>query len=245
MESNPKIVVVTTVYNCEDYIERCLNTIKHQSCDNFTCYLLNDMSTDNTVDIIKKCVGDDDRFVLINNSFKRFQAGNYDHVIRDSGLVADEDIIVEVDGDDSLPDPNVFNRVRDYYADDKTWITYGQFMYAYNRRPGFASPVDFSNLRGSRFTATHLRTWKAWLWNKINQEDLKIDGQFPECSSDVFFMMPMLEMAGPEHSKFVGDTNYVYNFDNPIGDSKGHRLQLTNKFATLGRQKPVYERLDK
>jgi glycosyltransferase involved in cell wall biosynthesis len=203
------------------------------------------MSTDNTIEVIKKCVGDDNRFVLINNSFKRFQAGNYDYVIRDSGLVFDEDIIVEVDGDDSLPDSDVFNRVRDYYRDNKTWVTYGQFMYANTRQIGFAAPVDFKNLRSSRFTATHLRTWKAWLWNSINQEDLKIDGRFPECSSDIFFMMPMLEMAGPERSKFVGDINYIYNFDNPIGDSKGYRLDLTTKFATLGRQKPIYKKLNK
>jgi len=242
MERSPRIVVLTTVYNCEDYLDKCLLTIQKQNYDNFVCYLLNDLSTDNSVDVIEEIVGSDDRFVLVNNEHKRFQAGNYDFIIRESGYVDDEDIIVEVDGDDWLPDPEVFSRVASYYSDNKTWITYGQFMYS-SGHIGLTAPVNIENLRTDRFTASHLRTWKAWLWNKIKQEDLLVDGIYPECTSDVFFMMPMLEMAGDEHSKFIGDINYVYNFDNPLGDSKGERLAITNKFSTLGRQKPTYERI--
>jgi glycosyltransferase involved in cell wall biosynthesis len=202
------------------------------------------MSTDASVKVAKNTFGDDDRFVVVNNSKKKYQAGNYDFILRDTNLVSDEDIVVEVDGDDWLPDSNVLNRVVDYYSDGKTWITYGQFIYT-SGNPGLSAPVDIANIRTARFTASHLRTWKVWLWNKIKPADLLVDGQYAECSGDVYFMMPMLEMAGEENSKFTGDINYVYNFENPIGDSKGERLSLTNKFAKLGREKASYTKYEK
>lgn len=244
MEKDTKIIILTTVYNCEQYIERCIRTIQHQRYRNFKCYLLNDMSTDASVKVAKNTFGDDDRFVVVNNSKKKYQAGNYDFILRDTNLVSDEDIVVEVDGDDWLPDSNVLNRVVDYYSDGKTWITYGQFIYT-SGNPGLSAPVDIANIRTARFTASHLRTWKVWLWNKIKPADLLVDGQYAECSGDVYFMMPMLEMAGEENSKFTGDINYVYNFENPIGDSKGERLSLTNKFAKLGREKASYTKYEK
>lgn len=243
MASSPKLIVLTTVYNCQDYIERCIHTIQNQEYTNFKCYLLNDISTDASIEIAQNTFGNDDRFVIINNNKKRYQAGNYDFILRDQSLVSDEDIVVEVDGDDWLPDGKVFNRVVDYYSDEKTWITYGQFVYTSGHR-GLSAPVDIANIREARFTASHLRTWKVWLWNKIKQEDLLVDGEYAECSGDVFFMMPMLEMAGEQNSKFISDINYVYNFENPIGDSKGERLSLTDKFAELGRKKPSYKKIN-
>jgi len=242
-----KLVIVTTAYNCEDYIQRCLWSIQNQSYKNFECYIFNDISTDNTVEKCKEFLEADPRFLLIDNEKKRFQAGNYDYLIRESGLVQDEDIIVEVDGDDFLPDQDVFRRVCDYYSDGNTWLTYGQFVIERNESfaKGFTTEANIEDMRSERFTASHLRTWKAWLWNKIKQEDLLVDGLYPESASDVYFMFPMIEMCGKEHSKFVEDINYVYNEGNPMGDMKGERFQKTVHFERVGKQKPKYERITK
>jgi len=240
MESNPRLVVLTTAYNCHKYIEKCLDSIKSQKYTNFVCYILDDLSTDKTVKLVNKYTYPlDKRFLLSVNSEKKYQPGNYDQIIRNTTLVNDNDIIIEVDGDDYLPDDHVFDRVVAYYSNSNVWMTYGQFKYT-NGQTGFAQPVDFNNLRKSRFTATHLRTWRAKLWRNIKQEDLLVDGKYPECSGDIFFMLPMIEMCGPKHALYVSHINYVYNFDNPIGDSKGRRLALTQKFSDIGRSKGSY-----
>ena len=61
-----KIIVLTTTYNCEDYIERSLSTIMTQKYKNFKCYITDDMSTDGTVGRIQKLIKGDDRFILID-----------------------------------------------------------------------------------------------------------------------------------------------------------------------------------
>ena len=117
-----------------------------QNFKNFTCYITDDMSTDNTVDIIKKTIEDDSRFILIENKTKMYQAGNYDQVIR-LREIPDEEICVEVDGDDWLPNSNVFTLINEVYKDPNVWITTGSFKY-HDGRPGFANPpTNFTNIR--------------------------------------------------------------------------------------------------
>ena len=61
------MVILTTTYNCENYIEKCLYSIMSQSFKHFTCYITDDLSTDSTIRIIEGVIKGDDRFVLIKN----------------------------------------------------------------------------------------------------------------------------------------------------------------------------------
>ena len=50
----PKISVLTSVYNGEKYIKECIDSILNQTFSNFEFIILNDGSTDQTKDILKK-----------------------------------------------------------------------------------------------------------------------------------------------------------------------------------------------
>ena len=65
------MVILTTTYNCENYVERSLMSIMSQRYDDFKCYITDDLSTDGTVEVIKKTISNDPRFVLIQNTKKR------------------------------------------------------------------------------------------------------------------------------------------------------------------------------
>ena len=54
------MVILTTLFNAENYIERCLYSIMSQTFKDFKCYITDDMSTDKSVDIVKKIIKDDD-----------------------------------------------------------------------------------------------------------------------------------------------------------------------------------------
>lgn len=217
------MVILTTLYNCESYIERCIQSLKEQSFTDFTCYLTDDISTDHTVEIVKKLIEGDNRFILVQNKEKMYQPGNYDQVIRNNQLIADNEICVEVDGDDWLPDSEVLKRVHDVYRNAMVWLANGCFVYN-DGRIGFAKkPSFFKSIRKQDFALTHIRTWRAFLWRKIKIEDLKDkNGNYYEVAGDLAFMFPMFEMAGPIHYRFMNKINYVYNEGNPINDHKLH-----------------------
>ena len=65
------MVILTGFYNAEKYIERSLLSIMGQRFKDFTCYITDDMSTDNTVNIVKDLIKNDDRFILIENKIKK------------------------------------------------------------------------------------------------------------------------------------------------------------------------------
>jgi hypothetical protein len=186
----------------------------------------------------------DDRFILVDDSTKKlYQTGNFDTVIRHNPNISDEEILIEVDGDDYLPDSNVFTRINDLYTDKNVWIANGCFRYS-NGQMGFSSKQEnLDNLRTNQFTASHIRTWRAFLWRAIDEKDLRDEnGDYWQWSGDLCFMFPMLEMAGDEHYRFMTDINYVYNADNPINEHKVDMSMVTNHASRI-RAKTPYKKL--
>ena len=236
------MIILTTAYNCEKYIEKSLFSIMSQRYKDFTCYITDDMSTDNTVSIVRETIKNDSRFILIENQSKLYQPGNYDQIIN-SKNIDDDEICVEVDGDDWLSDSNVFTRINEVYKDKEVWMTSGSFRY-HDGRAGFANPpTNFSNVRKQTFTLSHLRTWKSWLWKKIKPEDLRDENNnYWNVAGDLSFMFPMFEMSGEKHYRFLSDINYIYNESNPIND---HKVNMSNVIHTVNkiRNKPEYKQL--
>ena len=239
------MIIVTALYNAEKYIERCLYSIMSQRYTDFTCYITDDLSTDNSVSVVKSAIKDDSRFILIENKVKMYQPGNYDQVIRNNTSIDDNEIVVEVDGDDWLPDPYTLGRIADVYSNPDIWIANGSFKY-HDGRPGFSSKQEnLDNLRNARFTASHIRTWRAFLWRRIKEDDLKVDnGVYWKVTGDLSFMYPMLEMSGEEHYTFMNEINYVYNESNPINDHKVD-LKMVTEIANKIRNKSKYNKLIK
>lgn len=66
LERPVKVGVVVPIYNSEKHLRECLLSIKNQSYGNFSVFLINDGSTDNSEEILKEFVEDDHRFILIN-----------------------------------------------------------------------------------------------------------------------------------------------------------------------------------
>lgn len=244
-EEKNTLRIVTPCWNAGAYVIRCIKSIKNQSVQNWKCYLCNDLSTDDTLEFIKKHTEGDDRFVIINNTKKRFVSGNYFHTLHRQEI-NDQDICINIDGDDWLPeDDKVFERIIEAYKDPDTWITFGQFREYSGRgeRSGWARMPKWELLRKTTdWRATHLRTFKTWLFRKINLKDFLIsEDTFWPMAGDLSFMIPMLEMAGPEHSKLLNSVNYIYNTESDINEHK--RGDTQKKSALEIFQRPPYKRL--
>jgi glycosyltransferase involved in cell wall biosynthesis len=236
------MIILTTTFNCQEYVERSLASIMSQTFKDFTCYITDDMSTDNTREVVKKFIKDDPRFILIENQQKFYQPGNYDQIIRWRNIDGEE-ICVEVDGDDWLPHSGVLEKINEVYKDPNVWMTSGSFKY-HNGNPGFASPpTSMDKVRSGAFTLSHLRTWKAWLWKKIDEKDLRDENDwYYEVAGDLAFMYPMVEMCGLEHFKFIPDHLYVYNGANPINDHKVS-FEKVQRVVNIFRAKQPYKKL--
>lgn len=237
------ITIMTTLYNAENYIGLCIDSMKIQSVD-FHCYITDDMSTDRSVDIVKTAIHNDDRFTLIENKTKFYQPGNYYQISKLD--ISDDSIVVTLDGDDWFSDKDVLKRVESYYSNNYTMMSFGQFVSydGTNYYKGFTQrPTDLNNIRIQPWTTSHLRTFKMELFRKIKHEDLiSPTGNYWEVTGDQAIIFPMIEMCHPDRIHFTHDINMVYNNFNPLNDHKVNLEKQTN-YSNLLRQKRKYNRI--
>ncbi len=239
------IKFVVCVWNAEKYIKNCIRTLKSQKDTDFKVYLIDDMSTDTTVEVIKSLIEGDERFNLIINQEKKFKLKNLDDLIT---TFDDEDIVIELDGDDFLLNPNVVGDIRKVYSDKKVWLTNGSFMYT-NGDPGFSQKCNPNTVRRDAFRFSHLRTWKTFLWKSIPKDYLRDDnGEFFKSAADVAYTFSLLELAGEENYRFLPELYYVYNAESPYNDHKpgsatggGHQEQ--ERCANIIRNKTKLNKL--
>ena len=216
-----KLVVVSAFWNATNYIEKCVESVKNQNFTDFVMYLIDDMSTDDTVEKIQSLVGDDSRFNLIINTEKKYKLKNFDDLIMNEELIDDEDVIVELDGDDWFFDENVLSKVYNKYSNNnQLWMTNGSFIYS-NGMLGFSSKVNPSTVRKDTFMLSHLRTWKSHLWRSIEEHSfIGPDGEYFRSAPDVAYSFPMVEMSGEKHYDYISDIMYVYNAESPYNEHK-------------------------
>ena len=93
--------IIVPFYNVEKWVKACIRSVKAQDYKDFQCILLDDMSTDNTAEIVRKEIGDDPRFTFVEVQEKAFALKNiYDGIALSNP--SPEDVIVTLDGDDWL-----------------------------------------------------------------------------------------------------------------------------------------------
>ena len=63
---NPKISIIVPVYNREKYLKKCINSITEQDFKDIEIICVNDGSTDNSLEILKKLSEQDERIIIID-----------------------------------------------------------------------------------------------------------------------------------------------------------------------------------
>ena len=63
---NDLISIIVPVYNCEKYIEDCINSIKNQTYKNIEIIIVNDGSTDRSLELIQEAANDDKRIKIFS-----------------------------------------------------------------------------------------------------------------------------------------------------------------------------------
>lgn len=65
MINNPKVSIIIPVYNTEKFIKKCLLSILLQTYENYECIIVDDGSTDKSILIAKDTIGNDSRFIFL------------------------------------------------------------------------------------------------------------------------------------------------------------------------------------
>lgn len=115
MEYNPKISIIVPMYNSESTIGKCIESILQQTLSELEVILVNDGSTDNTLDICKKYSKIDSRIVVVSQENKGLISA------RKRGVeISSADFIGFVDSDDWIEKDmyeNLYEIYNNYHVD--------------------------------------------------------------------------------------------------------------------------------
>jgi hypothetical protein len=245
-DASVKFNVVVPFYNCEKWIGKCIQSLKRQRYKKFSCIFVDDMSTDDSANVVKRLIGEDSRFRLIQNDKKKYALNS---IVDSINLLecALEDVIVLLDGDDWLASSKALESLYGAYRGN-TLMTYGSYVFNPSGQRGpepseySAEVIKTNSFRQDQWRASHLRTFKYKLWKHINLEDLKDEnGEYYKMTYDQAIMLPLLEMAS-ERSKFIPEVLHVYNKENPLNVDKA-KAQEQYELAQKIRKKRSYERV--
>lgn len=243
------IVIIIPSYNNKAYYKQNLDSVFYQKYDNYHVIYINDASEDRTGELVEAHIkqnNQEKRWTVINNEQR---VGALCNIYRAVHLCDDNVIIVTLDGDDWLASDSVLTRINNEYASGDIWITYGQYQSSPEGKRGICRKLPekiFADqaLRTYVWVSSHLRTFYAWLFKKINEQDLKDNGEFFRVTWDQAMMLPMLEMAGFSHQKFISDILYIYNSATPLSDTKT-ALALQIKTKKIIRAKQPYKQIQR
>ena len=140
MSHQPIITVLIPTYNCEQYIQEAVQSILDQTYTNFECIIIDDCSTDGTVDIIKTF--NDPRINLI---IKPKNSG-YTNSLNYGLTIAKGKYIARMDGDD-ISLPNRFEKQIEVLEQDKDIIVCGSIFRIIDSETIITAPEKHEDIK--------------------------------------------------------------------------------------------------
>lgn len=122
---SPLVSVITPVYNAERFISDTIKSVQSQSYDDWELLLIDDCSTDNSVDLIREAQSYDQRIRLVSMQ-KNSGAG----ASRNKGIIESKgDFLTFLDADDLWDRQKLSKQVK-FMVDHKYAFTFTDYYFA-------------------------------------------------------------------------------------------------------------------
>lgn len=186
------ISVIVPVYNVEDYLERCIDSITGQTYKNLEIILVDDGSTDNSGEICDRKAEEDDRIIVIHK-----QNGGLSDA-RNTGLAAASgEYISFIDSDDRIEKKmymTLFNAIKE----NNCGASGCKFFRTDNINADFPEADDSVKIYSGAEIQHELindKIIQQVVWNKLYRTELikDIPFEFGKCNEDEFWTYKALD----------------------------------------------------
>ena len=243
---HPKVSIIVPVYNAEKYLERCINSLKNQTLKEIEIILVDDFSSDSSLDICQSASAEDARIKVIHkenegagmarNAALKIATGEY------IGFV-DSDDFVEINMFETLYDKakkynsdlvmsgvlfvdgNMFSEsgecLRKVYFDKDTHFESEEELKKLRMGIVGATPEDFDDSKYG------MSIWKNLFRHEIiKQNNITFESEREMLSEDALFMIDYISCI----NKATGINEAFYNYcRNGESISKGYKKDRFQK----------------
>ncbi len=218
-----RLSIIIPIFNVEETLERCLESVLRQSFQNYEVILIDDGSKDNSRKIAKQFMKSDDRFSLISQSNQGLSAA------RNVGLeLAKGEYVTFIDSDDFI-DENLYERLMpvlekhpeydflEYSVKERYGSPHSTYLMLKDRE---YQDMDVYWLESKAYCHTYA-------CNKIYKRELFSEVRFPigKNFEDVFTLPLLLKRCKVVATTSLGTYYYCYNPNGITGTAKGRDLK--------------------
>lgn len=220
----PTISIIVPVYKAEEYLKRCLDSIKNQTFKNWECILIDDGSPDNSGQICDEYAQKDERFRVIHQENKGVSAA------RNAGLEeAKGEWIGFVDSDDWLEE-DIFSYLYDCAVKSEAEVVVSGIVETDGTNESIKHPVK----NGWIEIPNEFEWYIHGPWAKLFSHALlrKYNILFPEgiaLAEDLFFTFQVYIKT----DKIWGIDKFFYNY-----------FQNNNSAVHLMTEKKIFDEVD-
>lgn len=100
-------------YKGKTFLQNCIESVLNQTYKNFKIIVVDDMSTDTSVETIENYIHNDNRITLIQNTRKKYNGGSRNVGIEYAQRFKEFDYFAMLDSDDFFVDENVLQKIND------------------------------------------------------------------------------------------------------------------------------------
>lgn len=228
------VSVVIPVYNMEQYLSRCVDSVLGQTYKNLEIFLIDDGSIDNSGALCDMYSTRDSRVTVIHKKNGGLSSA------RNAGLrEAGGEYIAFVDSDDWLDEDFIEVLVKDIDAEQADLAMIG-YRYVYDDCTKHSSYPIVSNIFSQEEAIAELckNKWMvSYAWNKLYKRSLFDGICFPEGKTyeDIYIMHTILQKC----SRIVCNQNEKYNYY-MRKDSIVHNLSIENHLSIFHAYKKRY-----
>ena len=209
-----KVVFITPAFNAESHVEDLVESMLEQTNPNWQLVFIDDMSEDDTCNIVKKFAKEDKRIQLVENTTKKWALRN---VVENARQFENEEdtIIAVIDGDDALCNENTVEiLIREYSKDDEIdsiWTSHSWDINSMNISRGLPQDPKINPYQYP-WVSSHLKTWRASMLSKISDTNFKdLDNEWFKRGYDQALYLPILYLS--RKRKHVDEICYLYRIN--------------------------------
>lgn len=211
---NNRFVFIMPAYNAQETISRSILSVWIQTHSNWKIIVMDDMSTDNTVQTIlemKKMLGaGDDKIQLIVNKDKKWEVGN---IVQGLQHCESNDIICRLDGDDWLCDTDALTIINHRYNQTGCNTLWTAHRWSFTNQNISAPLPREANPYTHPWVSSHLKTFRKSLIEGVSDENFRgPDGNYFKRIGDQALYLPVLyKSSGNWHYEPI--VAYHYTID--------------------------------
>ena len=208
-----RFVFVIPAYNAANTVQRTILSVWFQTYPNWHLIIMDDMSTDNTIDVINATIDMLDirnKVTFIANTDKKWEVGN---IIQGLSHCDPSDIVCRLDADDWLCDCDALSIIDAKYRNLNCDVLWTSHRWSFTNTNISAALPNDANPYTHPWVSSHLKTFRKSLVESVSDNNFRDkSGEYFKRIGDQALYLPVLyKSAGNWHYEPIVAYHYTIN----------------------------------